>query len=97
MKVAVLVGPTAAGKTGIAVDLCRRWDAEIVGVDASQVYVGMNIGTGKALPAELDGVPHHLLDAVSPSEAFDVGRYVELADAALSRIQEPIRRIPLLC
>jgi len=87
MKIAALVGPTAAGKTGVAIELARRWGAEIVGVDASQVYRGMNVGTGKATPAELGGVRHHLLDVVSPGDPFDVGRYVEMADSALNEIK----------
>ena len=96
MKVAALVGPTAAGKTSLAIELCRRWDAEIVGVDASQVYRGMNIGTGKATTVELGAVVHHLLDVVAPGDPFDVGRYVTLADAAIADAHSRGKRI-LLC
>jgi tRNA dimethylallyltransferase len=96
MKVAALVGPTAAGKTAVATELCVRWGGEIVGVDASQVYRGLDIGTGKATPEALRGVRHHLIDVVAPDAPFDAGRYVTLADAALVDIQGRGRR-PLLC
>lgn len=82
-----IIGPTAIGKTALAVELARRWRGEIVGCDASQVYRGMNIGTGKATIAELDGVPHHLMDVVTPGEHFDAKRYAELADAAIAQIR----------
>lgn len=81
-----LVGPTAAGKTALAVALCQRWGAEIVGCDASQVYRGLDVGTGKATAAELGGVRHHLIDVVDPDAPFDAAAYVRHADAAIADI-----------
>jgi len=78
-----VVGPTATGKTRLAIDVCRRWGAELVGADASQVYRGMDIGTGKATAAELGALRHHLIDVADPDEDFDVAAYVRLADAAI--------------
>ncbi len=89
----VVVGPTAVGKTALALDLCRRFDAELVGADASQVYVGLDIGTGKATPAELGGVRHHLIDVVAPDQPFDAGAYVAAADAAIADITARGRRV----
>lgn len=88
-----LVGPTAAGKTALAIDLARRFDAEIVGCDASQVYRGLDVGTGKATPAELGDVRHHLIDVVDPQAHFDAAAYVRLADAAIADIQGRGRRV----
>ena len=78
-----LVGPTAVGKTSLAVELARSWNAEIVGADASQVYCGLDIGTGKASSAALSGVRHHVIDMVEPDVPVDVATYVRWADAAI--------------
>lgn len=94
--VIALVGPTAAGKTALALALARRFGAEVVGCDASQVYIGMNIGTGKVRPDEAAGVPHHLIDVVPPDAPFDAGAYARLADAALADIRSRGGRA-LLC
>lgn len=90
-----VVGPTASGKTGLAVALCRRFGAEIVGVDASQIYRGLDVGTGKATGAELGGVPHHLVDVVEPGEAFDAAAFIARADAAIAGVRARGRRVVL--
>jgi len=82
-----LVGPTAVGKTTVALELARRLDAEIVSADSMQVYRGMDIGTAKSSSTERAAVPHHLIDVVEVSERFDVARYVTLANAAIADIQ----------
>ena len=82
-----LVGPTAVGKTTVALELARRLDAEIVSADSMQVYRGMDIGTAKSSSAERAAVPHHLIDVVEVSERFDVARYVTLANAAVADIR----------
>lgn len=79
-------GPTASGKTGLSVALAKKLDAEVVSCDSMQLYRGMDVGTAKPTAAEMDGVPHHLLDAADPGEDFSVSRYVELADAAIRDI-----------
>lgn len=91
-----VVGPTASGKTGLAVELCRRLDGEIVGCDASQIYRGLDVGTGKATAAELGGVAHHLIDVVEPEEHFDAAAYITAADAAIADVRGRGRR-PILC
>ncbi|TAH35091.1 MAG: tRNA (adenosine(37)-N6)-dimethylallyltransferase MiaA [Planctomycetota bacterium] len=77
-----LLGPTAAGKTAVAVALARRLDAEILSMDSMLVYRGMDIGTAKPSLAERAAVRHHLLDLVAPNEEFSVARYLEAAAAA---------------
>ena len=81
-----ICGPTASGKTGLAVSLAQRLDAEVVSCDSMQIYRGMDVGTAKPDAAETAGVPHHLLDVAEPGEDFSVGRYVKLADAAIADI-----------
>ena len=71
----VIVGPTAAGKSALAIALASRWNGEIVNCDSVQVYRGFDIGTGKVPPAERRGIPHHLLDIAEPSQAFTAGDY----------------------
>lgn len=93
--IVAVVGPTASGKTALAVELCRRFGGEIVGVDASQVYRGFDVGTGKATAAELGGVVHHLVDVVDPAAPFDAAAYATLADAAIADIHRRGRRVVL--
>jgi tRNA dimethylallyltransferase len=82
-----LVGPTAVGKSAVALELAARLDAEIVSADSMQVYRGMDIGTAKPTAAERRRVPHHLLDVADPRETFDVKQFVMLAQAAIADIQ----------
>lgn len=85
-RLVVIVGPTGAGKTGLALDLAARVGGEIVSADSQQVYAGMDIGTGKATAAERAAVPHHLLDVARPDEEMTAARFVELADAAIADV-----------
>lgn len=85
-RLIVIVGPTGAGKTRLALQVAERVGGEVVSADSQQVYVGMDIGTGKASVAERARVPHHLLDVVRPDEEMTAVRFVELADAAISAI-----------
>ena len=85
-KLIAVVGPTATGKTALAVALARAVGGEIVGADSRQVYRRMDIGTAKPTPEERAVVPHHLLDVVDPDEPFSLARYLELATAALDDI-----------
>ncbi|HEX6596824.1 MAG TPA: tRNA (adenosine(37)-N6)-dimethylallyltransferase MiaA, partial [Acidimicrobiales bacterium] len=83
-----LVGPTASGKSALALELARALgDVEIVSVDSMQVYRGMDIGTAKPTAAEQAEVPHHLLDLAEPSEDFSVKRFQQAATEALAAIE----------
>jgi tRNA dimethylallyltransferase len=84
----VVVGPTGAGKTRLALVLAERTGGEVVSADSQQVYVGMDIGTGKASAEERARVPHHVLDVVRPDEEMTAARFVELADRAIADIAE---------
>ena len=85
-RILVVVGPTASGKSALAMDLCERLGGEILSADSMQVYRGLDIGTAKATAAERARVRHHLLDLVDPDEPFNVAQYKELADATLRRL-----------
>lgn len=82
----MIVGPTGAGKTRLSLALAERTGGEVVSADSQQVYVGMDIGTGKVTAAERARVAHHLLDVVRPDEDMTAQRFVELADRAIADI-----------
>lgn len=77
MKAVLLLGPTASGKTAVALELARRFPLEIVSVDSAQVYRGMDVGTAKPSPEERRRVPHHLIDILDPTESYSAGRFRE--------------------
>ena len=81
-----VVGPTASGKTRLAVELALALDGEVLSCDSMQLYRGMDVGTAKPTREEMRGVPHHMIDVIDPGEAFSVSRYVELADPILQDI-----------
>ena len=93
-KILVITGPTASGKTALAVELALRHNGEVVSADSMQVYRRMDIGTAKPTKEEMRGVPHHMLDVADPEEDFSVARYVEMAarcvDDVLARGKLPI-------
>jgi tRNA dimethylallyltransferase len=92
----VIVGPTATGKTALAIDLARRFDGEIVSADSVQIYREFELGTGKPSEAELAARPHHLLSMVDPREPVDAARYAALADEAIASIRSR-GRVPIVC
>lgn len=85
-RIVVIAGPTASGKTALSVALAKALHGEVISADSMQVYRGMDVGTAKVRPEEMDGVPHHMLDVAEPWEAFSAARYVELADPILQDI-----------
>jgi tRNA dimethylallyltransferase len=87
----VIVGPTGAGKTELAIRLAERCGGEVISADSQQVYRGMDIGTGKASAADRERVPHHLLDVLNPDEEMSAARFVQLADAAIADLQADSR------
>jgi tRNA dimethylallyltransferase len=91
-----LAGPTAVGKSAVALALAERLGGEIISVDSMQVYRGLDLGTAKASPAERARVPHHLLDVVELTEGFDAAKFVRLAQAAVNDIQAR-GRVPIFC
>ena len=90
-----IVGPTAVGKTKLAVELCQRFNGEVINADSRQVYRRMDIGTAKPTPEELARAPHHLLDLLEPSEKFGLGSFLALANEAWADINA-LGKLPFL-
>ena len=78
-KIIVVCGPTASGKTALAVELAKAHNGEVISSDSMQIYRRMDIGTAKPTVEEMQGIPHHMIDICEPDEDFSVSRYVELA------------------
>lgn len=93
-KILVICGPTASGKTALAVELARRHNGEVVSADSMQIYRRMDIGTAKPTREEMDGVPHHMIDVADPEEDYSAERYrreaVPVVDDILARGKLPI-------
>src|SRR5437667_364209 len=87
MRLVCIVGPTASGKSALALDLAERLGAEIVSADSRQIYRDLDIGTAKPTAAERARVRHHCLDLVAPGEAFDAARFRDVARAAIADIE----------
>lgn len=95
-RLIAVIGPTAAGKTALAIQLAQRFDGEIVNADSRQVYVGMDIGTAKPTAAELSAARHHLIDIRQPNEPLSLGEYLPLAQQAIADIAGR-GKLPILC
>ena len=95
-KLLCLLGPTAVGKTEIAIQLAQRLNAEIISVDSRQIYRQMDIGTAKPTPEEQQAARHHLIDCVDISQPFSVADYQSLADTAIADIQNRGNRVLLV-
>ena len=95
MKAVFLMGPTASGKSAVALELARRFPVEIVSVDSAQVYRGMDVGTAKPSADEQARVTHHLIDIIDPTDAYSAGRFREDALRLAAEIHAR-GRVPLL-
>ena len=91
----ILTGPTAVGKTGLSIALAKAIGAEIINADSMQVYRGMDIGSAKITPEEMEGVPHHLIDILEPTQDFSVYDFQQAAKASIQDITGR-GKIPLL-
>ncbi|WJQ08350.1 tRNA (adenosine(37)-N6)-dimethylallyltransferase MiaA [Geobacillus stearothermophilus] len=94
-KVVVIVGPTAVGKTRLGIALAKKLGGEIISGDSMQIYKGMDIGTAKVKPDEMDGIPHHLLDIKEPCEPFSVVEFQRLCRALIADISAR-GRLPII-
>lgn len=92
----VVVGPTASGKTSLAIELCEQHNGEIVSADSVQVYRHFEIGTGKPSSTERARAKHHVIDVIEPSEPMDAARFAELAELAIADIRARGKR-PIVC
>ena len=95
-KVIVIAGPTASGKSKLAVELAKKTDGEIISADSMQIYKDMNIGTAKITSKEMSGIKHYMLDFVLPDERYSVSEYKKQAEKC---IEEIIKRgkTPIIC
>ena len=92
----ILTGPTAVGKTSLSINLAKAINGEIISADSMQIYKGMDIGTAKIMPEEMDGVTHHLIDVIEPTEDFHVVRFKEMVEAAIEEIYAK-GKVPIIC
>ncbi len=95
-KVIAVIGPTASGKSGLAVEIAKKFNGEIISADSRQVYRGMDIGTGKITKKETKGIKHHLLDVTKPNNIFSVADFRDLAGKTINEILEA-GKIPIVC
>lgn len=95
-KIIAVIGPTSSGKTGLAIEIAKQVDGEIISTDSRQIYRGLDIGAGKVTKTEMRGVPHHLLDVASSQRTMSVVQYERLATRA---VQDILKRgkVPILC
>lgn len=94
-KLIIILGPTASGKSDLAVQLAQKLNGEIISADSRQVYKGLDIGTGKITKREMKGVPHHCLDIASPKKQISVAEYHVCAKHAIEKILQK-KKIPIL-
>jgi len=91
-----ILGPTASGKSSLAIAIAQQYNGEIISVDSRQIYRGMDIGTGKVTHEEMQNIPHHLLDIADPNDEYNVTDFVRDAQTAISDIQSR-GKLPILC
>ncbi|OES43528.1 tRNA (adenosine(37)-N6)-dimethylallyltransferase MiaA [Domibacillus iocasae] len=95
-KVAVIIGPTASGKTDLSIYLAKKYNGEVISGDSMQVYRGLSIGTAKVTKEEMDGVPHHLIDIKDPDKPFSAAEFQQLAREKITDIN--VRgKLPIIC
>ncbi len=95
-KIIVILGPTASGKSDLAVTLAEKIGGEIISADSRQVYKGLDIGTGKITKKEMRGIPHHLLDVISPKKRFSASDFKKLAENEIQKILNN-NKTPIIC
>ena len=95
-KIVAVVGPTASGKTALAIALAKQFNGEVVSCDSMQVYREMNIGTAKPSVEEMDGIKHHMLDFADPKEVYTCADYVRDAKAVIAEIVSN-GKLPIIC
>lgn len=92
----IICGPTATGKTALALEIAERFSGEIISADSRQVYRGLDIGSAKATREELARIPHHLIDVADPTDVFSVADFKEQATAAITTIRNR-GNLPIIC
>ena len=95
-KILVVLGPTATGKSDLAVKLAKKYGGEVISADSRQVYTGLNIGTGKITKKEMQGIPHHMIDVISPKKSFTVAEWKKQAEKIITDIHTR-GKLPVIC
>ena len=95
-KVLIICGPTASSKSALAIECAKRLNSEIISADSLYIYKKLNIGTAKPTSEEMEGIVHHLIDVVEPSESFSVGQYRELAEPIVKKLLKQ-GKTPVIC
>lgn len=88
IPIIVVAGPTASGKTALGIEICKRLGGEVISADSMQIYKGMDIATAKPTEEEMQGIPHHLINIISPEETFSVADFKTLAQDKIKDITE---------
>jgi tRNA dimethylallyltransferase len=96
IKIVVILGPTASGKTAYSIKLAKKINGEIISADSRQVYKGLDLGTGKVTKKEMSGIRHYLLNVADPKKKFTVHEYVKLAEKAIGDIISR-GKVPIIC
>lgn len=94
-EVVAIVGPTASGKTALSIELAKKYNGEVINGDSMQIYKGLDIGTAKITEEEMEGIPHHLLSFLEPTESFSVANYQKLVRAKIAEIQSR-HKLPII-
>lgn len=95
-RIIVVSGPTASGKTALAVELAKKYGGEVISADSMQIYTDMDVASAKATPKEQQGIPHHLMDFLDPAESFSVADWVKMAEKCADDILSR-GNIPVIC
>ena len=95
-KILVILGPTASGKSDLAVKLAQKFNGEVISADSRQVYKGMDLGSGKITKKEMKGIKHYLLDVGSPKRQFSVSQFQKKAKEAIEKILKK-GKLPIIC
>lgn len=95
-QIVVILGPTASGKSDLAIRLAQKFNGEVVSADSRQVYRGLDLGTAKVRPEEMKGIPHHLIDVASPRRIFTAYHYQKLGRLAIQKILKK-GKLPIVC
>ena len=85
-KIVIITGFTGSGKSGLAVDIAKKYNGEIISCDSVQIYKGLDIGSAKVTAEEKQGIPHHLIDIIEPNQDYSVGQFVKDAEVAINDI-----------
>ena len=95
-KVIVIAGPTASGKSNLAIELAKQINGEIISADSMQIYKEMNIGTAKVTPKEMQGIKHYMIDIINPNERYSVSAYKKQAQECVDEIISK-EKTPIIC